>query len=109
MEHDIDLACTLTREELPGRREQWRRLLTTVTGVRRRPTGIELRFEPSDSTLEAVRSLAEAERECCSFLAWAVARSADEVVLDIAGPAGTEAMFDGWERDFRTSTAAGQL
>src|SRR5947209_3031464 len=98
----VDAACTLTQDELSVRKEQWRQLLRTSAVVtRRRPTGIEVRFQASEDTAAVLDALVEAEGECCSFLAWAVARSATEVVLAIAGPAGTEPIFDAWESDFR--------
>ena len=92
-------ACSLTQKQLSVRQEQWRRLVaSSLVGAHRRPTGIELRFRPVGATAVTVESLVEAERECCAFLAWAVARTANELVVDIAGPAGTEAIFDDWER-----------
>src|SRR6266542_3808924 len=96
-----DVACTLADDELPHRQEQWRRLIRdSLISAHPRPTGIELRFEPSDATAAAVALLVEADRQCCAFLAWAVARGANELVVDIAGPAGTEAIFDDWARSF---------
>jgi len=97
----VDVACTLTADDLSARREQWRRLVNRgAVAVRRNPTGLEVRFGGSEDTAAAVDALVAAERECCSFLAWAVARSTSEVVLAIAGPSGSEAIFDAWERDF---------
>ena len=97
-----DVACTLAHDELPHRQEQWRLLIKdSLISAHPRPTGIELRFEPSDATAAAVATLVEAERQCCAFLAWAVARAENELVVDIAGPAGTEAIFDDWARSFR--------
>ena len=98
----VDVACTLAHDELPHRQEQWRRLMKdSLISAHPRPTGIELRFESSDATAAAVATLVEAERQCCAFLAWAVARAAHELVVDIAGPAGSEAIFDDWARSFR--------
>src|SRR5205807_2082517 len=63
-----DVACTLAHDELPHRQEQWRRLIRdSLISAHPRPTGIELRFEPSDATAAAVATLVEAERQRCAF------------------------------------------
>src|SRR5437588_1693566 len=101
---DDTTACTLGPEELSDRRDQWRAVLASeLVASERRSTGIELRLRAAPSTADTLRKLVQAERSCCSFLAWALAVSPQEIVLDIAGPAGTEALFDGWLAQFTAS------
>jgi hypothetical protein len=95
------IACTITPADLPERKRRWRRVLEQgLVASQRRPTGIELRICASEATRRELEELIDAERECCSFLAWALASGSSEIVLDISGPAGTEAIFDSWQSEF---------
>jgi hypothetical protein len=93
------VACDLPAAELGGRRERWLRLSNaTLVGKAAIAAGVRLRFRWSDRTERELCELAALERECCSFAQWLVARSGDELTLEVTadgdGVGAVRAMFD---------------
>ena len=105
--HHTAIACSLGQHDLAAQQDAWRALLTdALLGATRRPTGIELRLRGDADVYERAVRLVEVERGCCGFLGWALARGDSTIVLDIAGPEGTESIFDSWEASFSNKAPA---
>jgi hypothetical protein len=51
--------------------------------ARRRGHVLEVRYQPKLGIREELEALAAAERECCSFVSWAVSQDQDHVVLHV--------------------------
>jgi hypothetical protein len=78
------IACSLTAEELPERRRRWLALTDrALAGRTATPHGVRLTFRAARGVEDELRALAELERDCCGFAAFAVAASHDQVTLDI--------------------------
>jgi hypothetical protein len=78
------IACSLTAEELPGRRRRWL-ALTDRALVARAPIegGVRLTFRANPGVQQELSELAALERECCGFANFDVSASADRVTLDV--------------------------
>ena len=84
---EMPLACSLGAAEQVEREEEIRGLFErALTGRRREPRSLELRFRGEEGVEEAVRDLARRERECCPFLEIAVAERGGEVVVRVSAP-----------------------
>ncbi|HVE80053.1 MAG TPA: hypothetical protein VNA89_14400 [Gemmatimonadaceae bacterium] len=104
----LPVACTLTADELRGRRDG---LIASLAPLAREirdvggdgGDGIALRFDPSGDGLAAITGVIDAERRCCRFLRFRLTVEPDEgaVWLELTGPAGT--------RDFLRSALEGRL
>ena len=91
---ELPIACTLTPAALADRGEWLRRLgAASLLDGRRIDGGLELRF--AGAAEDEVREWVRAERECCAFLSFDVERTGDDLRLEVAGPAGSEPVFDG--------------
>jgi MerR family transcriptional regulator, copper efflux regulator len=85
------IACSLNGTNQRERLAEWKSLLAVAELREELPNGRRFRFGPSFA--ERVRSLAEAEQECCSFLRLDVAEANDGVVLTVeTEPSGQEAL-----------------
>jgi hypothetical protein len=103
MREDVPMACTLTGAHMTERLADLRALgARSLAGVAMRGKNATLRFggEP-----EWVERFVAAERGCCSFLEFDVARLGDSTEVSIHTPAGGEpvlrglvaAVVAGWE------------
>lgn len=89
---ELPIACTLTPEALPTRREGL--LMDLVRRAQRREDlsdGLRLTFAPSRETIALIARAVEAERHCCRFLRFGMTVEPDggPVFLELTGPAGT--------------------
>jgi len=87
-------ACTLPTLDQPLRIAEFDDLFTRGlrTVHRLRPTRLRLTFEPA---VEAnARDLVAREGACCSFFAFTVDRTADDLVIDVEVPSAQAAVLD---------------
>jgi hypothetical protein len=75
------IACSLTAGGQRERLNEWKSLLAVAESREESPTGMRFRFRPN--LAERVRSLAEAEQECCSFLRFGVVEAGEGVVMTV--------------------------
>jgi MerR family copper efflux transcriptional regulator len=75
------IACSLTGDGQRERLNEWKSLLAVAESREELPNGMRFRFRPD--LAERVRSLAAAERECCSFLRFDAAEAEDGLLLTV--------------------------
>jgi DNA-binding transcriptional MerR regulator len=96
---DPAVVCTLEPAAMPGRVEDWQRLLATASGREPIDGGVRVRFPATDPAFAAeVAALAAAEQGCCAFYRFAVVIDGDgSICLDVRSPdsaaAVTAALF----------------
>lgn len=79
------IACSLQPAEMPGRLDDWRLLLGTVTGRDPIPGGWRLSFG-SRTVLEELVRLVVAEHDCCPFFGFAIVLDGDGLRLEVTAP-----------------------
>src|SRR5689334_932458 len=91
---DIPVACTLTAEERPARREQLARIGESILETQERPEGYAYRFA-SDDILPKLVEIIQAERRCCAFLRFTLQFEPGNgpLWLEVTGPEGTKAFL----------------
>jgi hypothetical protein len=78
----LPIACSLDAADGARRMEQWRRLGEHAQlDAHRDGHTLAITYRPL--ALAELQRLVEAERSCCSFLAWSLSPSPDRVVLTI--------------------------
>lgn len=84
---DPAIACTLPAEAMPGRAEEWERLVGFVTD--RRPlgegAGVRLMLAPT-VPLDELARLVVAEQGCCAFFAFAITVDHRGIALEVRAP-----------------------
>lgn len=84
---DPAIACTLPAEQMPGRAEEWERLVGFVTD--RRPladgAGVRLLLDPA-VPLDELAQLVAAEQGCCAFFAFAITVDDRGIALEVRAP-----------------------
>lgn len=91
-----EVACTLTEEEVPKRFEEVRSLLIShYSGYEDGDDGLDIRFEGTTESPQAIAQFVADELQCCSFAEYeiTVAPPYEETVLTVTGPEGTRQMF----------------
>lgn len=91
-----EVACTLTEEEVPKRFEAVRSLLVShYSGYEDSEDGLNIRFDGTEESPQAVAQFIADELQCCSFAEYeiTVAPPYEETVLTVTGPEGTRQMF----------------
>jgi hypothetical protein len=88
---DIPVACTLTAEELPARRERLARIGREIEHVEERENGYTYRFA-TDAILMDLMEIVKAERLCCPFLRFSIVLEPGNgsLWIEISGPEGTK-------------------
>ena len=98
-EPTVEVACTLTSEDLSRQQERWA-VLRADAELGRTDTddGLRLRFRRDASVEDELRALTAIEQVCCSWATWSVEASDGEVVLAVRsagdGVAAAQALFD---------------
>lgn len=87
------VACTLDATELPGRRHEWRDLVTHVVDRTEIDGGTRLQLD-ADTPLDKLALLVAAEQGCCSFFAFAITVDNGGIALEVRAPAEGLAMVD---------------
>lgn len=75
-----------------ARLRRWQHLADTASAnARRGGPRLEVRYHPGEGVRQELESLAAAEAECCSFVAWSVTHDDDALVLTVtADPASPD-------------------
>ena len=87
-------ACTLDVDGARSRLSQARGLTERLRGRQRIDQRLVLRFVDDGRTGALVDEFVRDEQQCCSFFEFDVRRAGDEVVLELAAPAGAAHMLD---------------
>jgi hypothetical protein len=91
-----EVACTLTAEQEAQRSEEVQELLIShYLGYEETENGLDIRFEGTDESPQAVAQFISDELQCCSFADYTITASPpyEETVLTVTGPEGTQQMF----------------
>jgi len=78
-------ACELNGIDLQKRSADWKTLAGTVRTKQRIDNGFRIIY--GIGAAEALRSLVDAERSCCSWATWACQSTDEGEVLEVTGPA----------------------
>lgn len=90
---DLPIACTLTPDEMAGRRALWERIDPAVLSRTGDHDGFRVAYRATETVELLLPSLAAAEADCCTFATWTVTRQTDSLVLAVTGPPeGIEAL-----------------
>jgi hypothetical protein len=82
---DPPIACTLTPDAMPGRRDAWRDVLDRVVARSTLPDGA-LRLELAPAALDGLSALVAAEHDCCRFFSFAITVDARGAALEVRAP-----------------------
>ncbi len=92
------IACTLGAASMPGRLDEWQRLLAHAVRRERIDDGLRVTFGPG-VPLDELSRLAAAEQDCCEFFAFAITIDGRGVALEVGAPAEArpvlQALFGG--------------
>lgn len=85
---DLPVACKLGPYDGRARLRRWQQL-GDVASPRARRDGprLEVRYEPGRGVRQELESLAAAESECCSFVAWTVSQDGGAPMLVVTADA----------------------
>ena len=89
---DLPVACTLSPEALPTRRQGLIAELTRRAETHEElPSGHRLSFAATDETLSIIVKAVASERHCCPFLRFQITLEpgGGPVALELTGPPGT--------------------
>lgn len=82
----LPIACRLTPNDGRQQLERWREFnATQLVGVERGAGRLVARYRKSDDNTVRLRALVAVERECCTFVDWAVDDTGDELRLTVTG------------------------
>ena len=91
------VACTLESTDFEARLSRWKRLYADAgTGRIETDDGVRVSFRRDAGVERELRALAELERECCGWAAWAVETVADELVLAVRSSGEGIRVIRGW-------------
>jgi hypothetical protein len=78
-------SCELSDTALQSRAADWRSLAAHVRATQRTSAGFRIVYGPYAA--DALRSLVDAERSCCSWATWSCESTQEGEVLEVTGPA----------------------
>jgi len=90
---DLQVACTLSADELAARRDSLLPgLIARAADRTALDDGYRLTFAPAPGLLDSMARAIDAERQCCRFLRFQLVVEQDSapITLDVTGPAGTK-------------------
>ncbi|NYI81267.1 hypothetical protein [Nocardioides panzhihuensis] len=88
-------ACTMPTTERPLRLAEFDALFaSTVRSVERRGDEVRMRLAGEDGLAERVRALTARETSCCSFFAFTVEGTDQDLTLDISVPPARQEILD---------------
>ena len=93
---DLPIACSLTAEQLPARREA----LAAFDVVDARVTG-RVAVRRSAATEAALAEFVQLENECCPFFDLRVITEPDVLILEVGGPPDAEPLILQLVEEFR--------
>lgn len=85
MSDDPDPRCDLAGSDMEARVGQWQALAPLVFDRTRLADGLRVTFRPE--AWQTLAGLVAAERSCCGWAEWSVAREEGRSVLTVTGPA----------------------
>ena len=93
------IACSLGRDELGDRVQDWHDILSTATsrgevGSAGPTVGVRYDFTAAAATTAALAGLIAAETQCCSFYTFTLGVSATEITLDVRAPQEAQPLLD---------------
>lgn len=91
-----EVACTLTEEQEAERSGEVQELLIShYLGYEESEDDLDIRFEGTDESPQAVAQFISDELQCCSFAEYTITVSPpyEQTVLTVTGPEGTRQMF----------------
>jgi hypothetical protein len=80
---DTPLVCTLTAADYRDREHAWLKLGPYVRASTRVPGGLTFTFAPAIGLLDSLTELVRLEAECCAWMTFAIAVSAEAIALSI--------------------------
>ncbi len=86
-------SCALEPSEVTTRVQEWKSLAPARVSYESRPGTVRVRYARSEELRVALERLVQEERVCCSFASFAVRADGDALLLEIAGPPGTDGTF----------------
>lgn len=97
--------CSLNEEEHVARRQLVREtLLDHIEAIEEIDGGIRLSF--AEKTEPDLEHFVELERDCCSFLTFAISAESGSVYLSISGPAEAASTIDRFRQGFKAGLTA---
>lgn len=90
----MDIACTLSGDQMPGRLEQWRAVVAAAQSRAPIDGGVRLEFG-ADVAIGDLAQLAQAEQGCCSFFSFALTVDGRGVGLEVRAPDEAAEMVTG--------------
>jgi hypothetical protein len=102
MDEQAPIACSLTTHDYRQRLEAIRKVGNeSLLAVDESAAGIALRFRNSHGTRSDLRTIVDAEAECCPFLSLRVDETDEELVLTAAAPPEAAPVVADLVRSFR--------
>jgi hypothetical protein len=90
----VDLACSLTDEELRSRRVMAREALVPyIIETEKLTDGLKITFHETTAVRSSVETFAALERQCCGFLTLTVTPPGEGLTLSIKGPPEAQAII----------------
>jgi hypothetical protein len=81
----LPVACSLTQEDLAGRRERWSRLAEQALRLHESTAGgARLRFRELPGVAAELDDLVAAECVCCAFADWSIEHASGELILTVS-------------------------
>lgn len=87
------IACTLAADQVGDQMAVWDEVLRQAAVRETIAGGLRIRF-PRDTDVAALAALAASEQDCCRFFTFALQIGADDIALDVTGPADAQAFID---------------
>lgn len=84
---DLPIACSLTGEQLRGRRQTLLSVRRFAIEVKELPDGYVYAFETRAMTLDLLARIVDLERQCCEFLTFKITVEPKQPIrLEVTGP-----------------------
>jgi len=84
---ELPVACTLGVNDGPARLQRWQHLHQVAAPTVQLTDGeLEVRYQPGSEIMDQLQALVADERECCTFVSWAVTEEGGQPVLRITAP-----------------------
>jgi hypothetical protein len=93
---ELPAACTLGADDGAARLRRWQALASlSMPRARRNGHRLEIRWRLDADGASELEALVVAERECCAFVTWSVAREDADLILEVRAAASRPEDLDG--------------